>query len=307
MNRRKFLKQVALWSAGLLAAPPVFDLAAQSLGAESNGTPDIFVATGKDIPAMVRQMVDAMGGMSQFVNRGDTVVIKPNIGWDRTVEQAANTHPEVVTALAVLALEAGAAKIQVFDRPCNEKRRCYQNSGIKPALDAMNDRRISCEYMDDRKFVPVKIKDGRSLTEWSFYRDALEADCYINVPVAKHHGSSTLTLGLKNAMGVIGGVRGRLHMDLGPRIADLSLVIRPELTVVDATRILLRNGPSGGNLADVKIMDTLVAGIDPVAVDAWSTTLFGLKPADVRSTVEAFERGLGQMDLSKCRIQMFDV
>ncbi|MFU8769618.1 MAG: DUF362 domain-containing protein [Desulfotignum sp.] len=307
MNRRKFLKQAVLWSAGLMAAPPVFDLAAEALGAENSETPDIFVATGKEIPAMVRQMVDAMGGMSQFVTQGDTVVIKPNIGWDRTVEQAANTHPEVVTALAVLALEAGAAKIQVFDRPCNEKRRCYQNSGIKPALDAMNDRRISCEYMDDRKFVPVKITDGRSLTEWPFYRDALAADCYINVPVAKHHGSSTLTLGLKNAMGVIGGARGRLHMDLGPRIADLNLVIRPDLTVVDATRILLRNGPSGGNLADVKVMDTLVAGIDPVAVDAWATTLFGLKPADISSTVEGFERGLGQMDLSKCRIHMLEV
>jgi uncharacterized protein (DUF362 family) len=170
----------------------------------------------------------------------------------------------------------------------------------------MNERRISCEYMDDRKFVPVKIKDGRSLTEWPFYRDALAADCYINVPVAKHHGSSTLTLGLKNAMGVIGGLRGRLHLNLAPRIVDLNLVIRPDLTLVDATRILLRNGPSGGNLDDVKIMDTLVAGIDPVAVDAWSTTLFGLAPEDVRSTVDAFERGMGEMDLSKCRIQVFE-
>jgi uncharacterized protein (DUF362 family) len=306
MNRRKFLKQVALWSGGLVAVPPVFDICRQAMGAVKEDPSDIFVAKGKNIPVMIRQLVDAMGGMDRFVNKGDTVVVKPNIGWDRTVEQGANTHPEVVTALVALALEAGAAKVQVFDRPCNEKRRCYQNSGIKPALDAMNDRRIFCEYMDDRKFVPVKIKDGRSLTEWPFYRDALAADCYINVPVAKHHGSSTLTLGLKNAMGVIGGARGRLHLNLAPRIADLNLVIRPDLTLVDATRILLRNGPSGGNLADVKIMDTLVAGIDPVAVDAWSTTLFGLAPGDIGSTVEAFERGLGQMDLSKCRIQVFD-
>jgi uncharacterized protein (DUF362 family) len=306
MNRRKFLKQAALWSAGLVAVPPVFDLCREAVGAVKDSASELFVSKGKNIPGMVRQLVDAMGGMNRFVKKGDTVVVKPNIGWDRTVEQAANTHPEVVTALAALALEAGAAKVQVFDRPCNEKRRCYQNSGIKPALDAMNERRISCEYMDDRKFVPVKIKDGRSLKEWPFYRDALAADCYINVPVAKHHGSSTLTLGLKNAMGVIGGLRGRLHLNLAPRIVDLNLVIRPDLTIVDATRILLRNGPSGGNLDDVKIMDTLVAGIDPVAVDAWSTTLFGLAPEDVRSTVDAFERGMGEMDLSKCRIQVFE-
>ncbi len=307
MDRRSFLKQVTLWSAGLLTVPPLFDITGNRAGAQLPDVSDIFVAKGKDIQAMVRHLVDALGGMHQFVSTGDTVVIKPNIGWDRSVAQGANTHPDVVTSLAAMALEAGAGKIQVFDRPCNEKRRCYQNSGIKPALDAMKDRRVVCEYMDDRKFVPVKIKNGRSLREWSFYRDALAADCYINVPVAKHHGSAGLTLGLKNAMGVIGGHRGRLHMDLSPRIADLNLVIQPDLTLVDATRIMLRNGPSGGSLSDVKIMDTLVAGTDPVAVDAWATTLFDLKPEDIRSTVEAFERGLGRMDLSECRIQISDV
>ncbi len=307
MNRRKFLKQVTLWSAGMLMVPPVFDISPEALGAKTDAAPDIFAAKGKDIPAMVQQLVNTMGGMARFVKKGDTVVIKPNIGWDRNVDQGANTHPMVVTALAGLALEAGAAKVLVFDRTCNEERRCYQNSGIKPALDAMGDRRIACEYIDDRKFVPVKIKNGRSLTEWSFYKDALTADCYINVPVAKHHSSSGLTLGLKNAMGVIGGRRGRLHMDLSARIADLNLVIQPDFTLVDATRIMLRNGPSGGSLSDVKIMDTLIAGTDPVAVDAYATTLFGMAPADVQSTVEGFQRGLGQMDLSRCRIQVFDI
>ncbi len=306
MNRRKFLKQVTLWSAGMLMVPPVFDISPAALGAKTDDAPDIFAAKGKDIQAMVQTLVDAMGGMARFVNKGDTVVVKPNIGWDRNVDQGANTHPMVVTALAGLALEAGAAKVLVFDRTCNEERRCYQNSGIKPALDAMDDRRVACEYIDDRKFVPVQIKNGRSLKEWSFYKDALTADCYINVPVAKHHSSSGLTLGLKNAMGVIGGRRGRLHMDLSARIADLNLVIQPDFTLVDATRIMLRNGPSGGRPSDVKIMDTLIAGTDPVAVDAYATTLFGLEPADVQSTVEGFHRGLGQMDLSKCRITVFD-
>lgn len=301
-DRRRFLKQVALWSAGVLLVPPVFDIT-KALGAPAGGTPDILVGKGRDYPALARQMISEMGGMAAFVSKGDTVVIKPNIGWDRSVEQGANTHPEIVTTLALLALEAGAGKVKVFDRTCNEERRCYQNSGIKPALEDLGESRIQCRYMDERKYVPVTIKNGRALKEWSFYKDALEADCYINVPVAKHHSSAGLSIGLKNAMGVIGGWRGKLHYDLSAKIADLNLVIRPDLTLVDATRIMIRNGPSGGSLSDVRKLDTLIAGTDPVAVDAYATTLFGLKPEDLDSTVEGAARGLGQMDLDLCRIR----
>ena len=256
---------------------------------------------------MTRKLVDEAGGISEFVTKGDRVVIKPNIGWDRTLAQGANTHPLIVSTLAGLALEAGASKVMVFDRTCNEERRCYQNSGIKPALDKIKDKRLKCSYIDDRKFIPLIIKNGRALTEWPFYRDALEADCYINVPVAKHHSSSGLSMGLKNAMGVIGGWRGRLHNNLSAKIADLNLVIRPNLTLVDATRIIIKNGPSGGSLGDVKTLHTMIAGIDPIAVDAYTTTLFGLRPEDIGSTVEGCKRGLGQMDLGRCHIREFTI
>lgn len=303
MGRRQFLKQVSLWSAGVLMVPPVFDVTPRLMAA-SMASPQILVAKGTDYPAMTRTLVEAAGGMGAFVSPGDRVVIKPNIGWDRNVDQGANTHPVIVTTLAALALGAGASQVMVFDRTCNEERRCYQNSGIKPALEAMKDKRVRCTYVDDRKFVPVTIKQGQSLKEWEFYKDALEADCYINVPVAKHHSSSGLSMGLKNAMGVIGGWRGKIHYDLSAKIADLNLVIRPALTLVDATRVIIRNGPSGGSLDDVKRLDTLIAGVDPIAVDAYTTTLFGLKPADIGSTVEGFNRGLGQMDLDRCQIRM---
>ncbi|MCP4719803.1 MAG: DUF362 domain-containing protein, partial [Desulfobacteraceae bacterium] len=296
MDRRKFLKQVSLWSAGTLLVPPVFDITPEVLAASAL-TPEILVARGTNYPAMTRQLVDSAGGMGKFVSPGDRVVIKPNIGWDRNVDQGANTHPLIVSTLASMALEAGAAKVLVFDRTCNEERRCYQNSGIKPALDKMKDKRVQCSYVDDRKFVPVTIKQGRSLKKWPFYKDALEADCYINVPVAKHHSSSGLSMGLKNAMGVIGGWRGKIHYNLSAKIADLNLVIQPDLTLVDATRVITRNGPSGGSLDDVKKLDTMIAGLDPIAVDAYTTTLFGLKPEEVGSTVEGFKRGLGQIDL----------
>ncbi len=151
--------------------------------------------------------------------------------------------------------------------------------------------------------MPVEIAKGRSITKWEFYRDALEADSYINVPVAKHHGLAGLTLGLKNVMGVIGNPRGRIHHHIGEKLADLAQVIRPSLTVIDATRMLIRNGPQGGDLDDVHIADTVLASPDPVAADAYATSLFGLSPDSVTSTVKAYEAALGEIHLSKVNIK----
>jgi uncharacterized protein (DUF362 family) len=261
------------------------------------------VATGGDYRQAVRRAVEAVGGMASFVKAGARVVIKPNIGWDRTPEQGANSHPLVVRAVAELALEAGAAAVRVFDHTCNEKRRCYSSSGIIAALEDIGDRRVGWEYIDERKFVPVDIRDGKSLRRWEVYKEALTADCYINVPVAKHHGLSRLSLGLKNVMGVIGGNRGKLHHNLGQELADLATVVRPQLTVIDATRLLLRNGPQGGRVEDVKIADTVIASADPVAADAYATTLFGLKPEDIDSTVAAHRHGLGEIDLQRATVR----
>jgi uncharacterized protein (DUF362 family) len=208
----------------------------------------------------------------------------------------------VVQAVVRQALAAGAGKVQVFDRTCNEQRRCYANSGIEQAIRELNDNRAVIEHIDNRKFVPVEIARGKALTRWEIYKDALDCDCYINLPVAKHHGLSRLTLGIKNSMGVIGGNRGSLHHDLGQSLADLATVVKPKLTLIDATRILLNNGPQGGNLADVRRMDTLIASADPVAADAYATTLFELRPDAIDSTVAAYRMGLGEMDLEKIRV-----
>jgi uncharacterized protein (DUF362 family) len=300
MDRRKFLQDMALWSAGLLVAPPVFNLT-PGLFASSKKT-KLVKAEGLEYEGLVKKLLEPLGGISAFVKPGKTVVIKPNMGWDRNPDQAANTHPLIVRSLAELALVAGASKVMVFDRPCNEERRCHHNSGIRPALEGIKDKRLKCVYIDNRKFIPVTIKNGKSLKEWLFYKDALEADCYINVPVAKHHSLAGLTLGLKNVMGVIGGSRGELHKNMGQNLADLNTVIKPELTIIDATRILLRNGPSGGNLKDVKKMNILIASSDSVAADAYATTLFNRKPEEIDSTVAAYRSGLGEMNLSKMEI-----
>lgn len=305
MDRREFFEQVAAWSAGLCLATPVFNVA-EILAAEEKPkqNPLLSVAKGKDYGALVEQVMKPLGGMGAFVHKGAKVVVKPNIGWNRKPEQAANTHPDVVKAIVRQCLDAGAKQVRVFDNPCYNTRICYQLSGIQAAVESIGDPRAKCVIHVPENFVPVKIQGGRSIKEFLFYRDAMppECDCYINVPVAKHHSLAKLTLGLKNVMGVIGGNRGEIHQDIHQRIADLSLVIRPRLTIIDATRILTANGPSGGNLKDVKILDTLIASADTVAADAYATTLFGMKPEDLGATVAAAEFGLGQMDLSKVKI-----
>lgn len=261
------------------------------------------LAAVKGAPAAAtRRAVGLLGGMSRFVRPGQSVLVKPNIGWDRAPEQAANTHPEVVAAVARLCLEAGAASVTVLDRTCNDQRLCYRRSGIEEAVTAIADRRARIVHPDERRYRSVSIPGGKALTAWEFYEDAIAADVFINVPIAKHHGLTVLTLSMKNVMGVIGGNRGRIHSDFEDKVVDLNLGLRSHLVVLDATRVLLARGPQGGSLADVAHPGVVVAGTDVVAVDAYATRFFSRRPQDVPHIVRAAERGLGTMDLSGMRI-----
>jgi uncharacterized protein (DUF362 family) len=300
MNRRQFVKEVLLWSAGLGLGVPCLTT---EVRAGAIAPPTLGVVTGRVYGEVVEKAVELAGGLTEHIKNGDRVVIKPNIGWDRNPEQGANTHPEVVRKIIEMTLDAGEKDVKIFDYTCNEKRRCYVNSGIADSVKALGDQRVHLTHIDQRKFVPVDIKDGKSLKRWEIYKDALTADCYINVPVAKHHGLSRLSLGLKNSMGVIGGRRGKLHHNLGQRLADLATVVRSNLTIIDATRLLQRNGPQGGRVADVEIADTVIATTDPVAADAFAATLFGLQPDDIDSTKAAYEMGLGEIEINKMTIK----
>jgi len=304
MDRKEFLRQVAAWSAGACFVPL---LRVDPLGADEKpaGQSTLAVAKGKDYEALVAKVLEPLGGIKAFVKPDARVVVKPNIGWDRKPELAGDTHPDVVKAVVKLALGAGAKQVLVFDRSVNEERRCYANSGIQAAVESIKDNRVQCLFCDPKKYVPVDIQKAKSLLKFAFYKDAMETDCdcYINLPIAKHHSIAKLTLGLKNVMGVVGGNRGEIHQkNIHQRIADLNLVIRPKLTIMDATRILLRGGPSGGNPADVKVLDTLVASADTVAVDAYSVGFFDMKPEDIGSIAAAKELGLGESDLSKVKV-----
>lgn len=290
MKRRSFLT--------LLGSAPLWPgwLVRDAVAAQQ---PVVAVAEGVDHPRTTRRAIEALGGIRRFVKSGSTVVVKPNIGWDRAAEFGANTHPLVVKAVVEECLAAGAKRVKVFDRTCNDERRCYVNSGIEAALKGM--KGVEVKHVEDERFKKVTL-NGKVLKEWELYGEALSADAYINVPVAKHHGLSKLTLGLKNVMGIMGGNRGSLHKYLDQALADVNAVFRPHLTVIDATRILTAHGPQGGNLKDVKVLNTVIASTDVVAADAFATTLFGMKPADIAVTVAAHKRGVGEMNLDRIRI-----
>lgn len=291
MDRRTFIK--ATGSAMLLA--PV--LIRESLAEREQSL--VAVAEGADYAAITRKAINAVGGMKRFVKAGDVVVVKPNMGWDRSSELAANTHPLVVRAVVEECLAAGAKKVKVFDHTCNDSRRCYVNSGIEGALKGL--KGVECKQIETERFRKVAL-NGVFLKEWELYGEALSANVYINVPVAKHHGLSKLTLGLKNIMGIMGGNRGYIHRNIDVALADVNVHLRTHLTIIDATRILTAHGPQGGNIADVRVLNKVIASTDTVAADAFATTLFGMKPADIPVTVAAYKRGLGEMNLNKMKI-----
>ncbi|MBN1572932.1 MAG: DUF362 domain-containing protein [Deltaproteobacteria bacterium] len=300
MGRRCFLAGSLKVGVSALAstALPLYS----SLASAAGGT-TLAVATGRNYRNVVIDAVDMLGGLGSFVSSGERVAIKPNIGWDRTPELAANTHPIVVKTIAEMCLDAGAKRITVLDRTCDDARRTYVNSGIKSAVEEIKDSRVRVEYVNMERFVKIKIPRGIKLEDLEVYRTVLDADKLINVPVAKSHGLTTLTLSMKNLMGVIGGRRGMIHWEIDQKLADISTVIRPDLIVLDATRILTRGGPSGGNIKNVKVLNKVIAGTDPVAIDSYGATLFGIKGTDIGHIATAYKMGLGEINLSKVTVK----
>jgi len=265
----------------------------------AQGTSVVALAEGQDYGAITRNVISALGGMRSFVKPGNTVVVKPNIGWDRKPEYAATTHPLVVKAVVEECVKAGAKRVKVFDIPCNDPRRCYENSGIQDILKGL--KNVEMKHVERERFRNTKI-NGAFLKEWEFYDEALSADVLINVPIAKHHGLTRLTLGLKNMMGIMGGNRGYIHRNMDDALADINRTVRSHLTIIDATRILLDHGPQGGSLKDVKVLNRVLASTDIVAADAYATTFFNLNPQDISTTAAAHKRGLGEMNLNKIKL-----
>jgi len=250
----------------------------------------------------VRAAVEALGGIGKFVRSGDVVAVKPNIGWNKPPQQAATTNPDVVAEIVRMCKEAGAKTVKVFDRPCDDPEGAYKRSGI---AEAARQAGAEVSQVDWYKFHEVPI-EGRSLTSWSLYEDVFTANVLINVPVAKDHNQARLTMCIKNLMGVMGGDRGRIHPGLDQNLADLNMAVRPVLNILDATRVLVRNGPTGVAYDDAVQKDIVYAGVNPVSVDAFAAydlrEDFGLKEPVLGATRAASEMGRGECDVAKLEI-----
>jgi uncharacterized protein (DUF362 family) len=267
--------------------------------------PDLVVVRNGEPGQMVRQAITAMGGMEKFVSKGSDVILKPNVCVDfRTYEWAATTNPWVVGEVVKMCFEAGAGSVRVMDQTWGRSMtEAYLMCGITDQVEAAGGEMV---WMPLEKFIPTELPLGKDLKSLDIYDDILNADVWINMPVAKHHLDAKLTLAMKNLMGVIAN-RPIIHENFGQRIADMASVFKPALNIMDAVRVMTKNGPIGNALSDVKKMDTVIVSKDMVAIDAYTTRLFDMKPEDLDYVVCAAEMGLGRMDVENLLIEEIDL
>ena len=297
----------AVWLSGR-SAPPLSTVAANvhrdHTVASDAALPEMVVVQGDDPRALVRRAFADLGGVGRFIAQHDVVVLKPNIAWDRTPEQAANTNPDVVAETVKQCWAAGAKRVIVTDVSCNEAERCFHRSGIAAAARGEGAEVI---LPDPARFREVNL-GGEILQSWKVFEPFLIADKVINLPIAKHHDLTGATLGFKNWYGILGGERNRLHQQIHQSLVDLAAFMLPTLTLIDCYRVLLRNGPTGGNVEDVAVHKTLVAGTDPVALDAYVAKAYWNLDADALPYLKLAEkRGLGRSDFEHVRTRFSQV
>ncbi len=307
MKRREFIKQtskaVALaaitGSTGLLfhnresaAYTKMASKTASFTVPADKAFPKVVLARNEDHVAALQATLDAIGGIKRFIKPGERVVVKPNVGWDRVPEQGANTNPLLVGEMVRQCLAAGAKEVIVTDVTCNYAPRCFLRSGIREAVESAGGKIILAR---DEDYVQADL-GGKLLTNWDVLKHFIETDKLINMPIVKSHSLSTCTIGMKNFYGIIGGRRNQLHQQIDQSIVDLATFSKPTLTVVDATRVLVRGGPTGGSLDDVEINHTVMCATDQVAADARGSEFLGVLPEQVGHIVLANKSGLGEID-----------
>jgi uncharacterized protein (DUF362 family) len=254
---------------------------------------------------MFESGIAALGGMKNFVKPGQSVVVKPNIGWDSPPERAANTNPDLVGIIVKHCIDAGAKRVMVFDHTCDEWTRCYRNSGIEKAVKD-NDGQI-VTGKNEAAYRLVSIPNGIKLKDAKVHELILGSDVFINVPVLKNHGGATMSLSMKNLMGIVWD-RGYWHRnDLHQCIADFASWRKPDLNVVDGFRVMKRNGPRGVSVADVAEMKYQLISADMVAIDTAATKIFGIDTERVRHIGLAEKAGVGTTNLDSLNIKRISI
>lgn len=267
-------------------------------------TPDLVIVEGENYPKILEAGINYLGGIRRFVKRGDKVVIKPNASFARAPEYATTTHPALVGHLVKMCYSAGAREVIVLDHTLKFYLICFNQNKIKENVEKEGGKIASVNTISSYK--NVKLKNARILKTTQIAKDVLDADVFINFPIAKVHNSAVLTLGIKNLMGVVWNRQIFHILDLHQCIADLLSGMRKiDLTVLDATRVLKTNGPGG--IGKVEILNRIILGIDPVLVDSYGATLFNLAGVDVPHIKIAYEMGLGEIDLAKVNIKKISI
>jgi uncharacterized protein (DUF362 family) len=307
MERRNFIKTAIL--SGLASAVGIKSSAMRTDGAmsvASNDSNDLVAVMGGEPEQMYKKAIEAMGGMSKFVKKGFKVVVKPNIGWDKTPEMAANTNPQLIAAIVRDCYAAGASEVTVFDHTCDEWQACYKNSGIE---DAAKEAGAKMAFAHDEKyFKSVSLPLAKRMKEAKIHESILDCDAWINVPILKTHGGARMTISMKNFMGIVWDRRYMHANDLQQCIADCSTYDKmPVLNIVDAYRIMSQNGPKGKSINDVQTPKALFASTDIVAADTAAVKFFAqfkeMSLEEVSHIGIAENMNIGTSDLSKLKVE----
>jgi uncharacterized protein (DUF362 family) len=305
LTRRQFIKGAATALAlPQLVTPGALFAPSRITAAEAEA--DVVVAKGGGPAQLLKAAMAPLGGMGRFVKKGQRVVIKANIAWARTPDQACTNNPDLLTALIKMCYEAGAKKVAVWDHTCDNYQFTFSRSGLKDATQKAGGEIFSGHGRNVYK--SVQIPKAKKLKTAELIRDVVESDVFINFPIPKQHFATELTLGMKNLIGIVWDMEQLHRIGLHQCIADVNTLRKPDLVVVDAIRILLNNGPKGPG----KTEDTgeVIAATDIVAVDAYTAGLFKhpktgapYRPEDIQFVKNAYDLGLGEIDLSKVKLK----
>ncbi|MDR1226638.1 MAG: DUF362 domain-containing protein [Prevotellaceae bacterium] len=306
MKRRDFLKNAALAGVASMLSFDSWGKAVASGSVAVEQAPDLVAVMGGEPDEMLKKALEALGGIGNFVKKGQTIAIKPNIGWDKSPELAANTNPVLIGALVKMCYNAGAKEVQVFDHTCNTWNSCYTNSGIEKAVKAAGGKMLPAH--EETYYKDVNLPQGIRLKSAKIHEAIIGCDAWINVPVLKNHGGAKLTCAMKNYMGIVWDRRYFHSNDLAQCIADsCTYSKKPALNIVDAYRVMKTNGPQGKSLNDIATLKTLIASTDIVAVDTAALKFFNqvvtLPMSEVGYLSGGQKHKLGTTDIDKLNIK----